>query len=77
MVAEIQAGYARARKLVRKACGIRMLLSLLHARSSMAAGMVDRLRTLAVKCLLGLAHDAALRHILVKLQVCSCPPVQH
>lgn len=69
VVAEMREGYAAARQAVRRACGIRMLLGLLHARSSMPAGQVDRLRALATRCLLGLAHDPQLRHILAKLQV--------
>ena len=48
-----------------------VLLALLHARASMTAQAVHALRTLAVKCLLGLAHDPALRHILSKLQVAT------
>lgn len=69
--AEARAGYALARERVRKASGMRVLLALLHARSSMTAQASHTLRTLAVKCLVGLAHDSALRHILSKLQVWS------
>lgn len=69
VAAEMREGYAAARQAVRRAAGIRMLLGLLHARSSMPAGQVDRLRALAVRCLLGLAHEPQLRHILAKLQV--------
>ena len=69
-VAELRAGYALARERVRKASGMRVLLALLHARASMTAQASHALRTLAVKCLVGLAHDPALRHILSKLQVC-------
>ena len=68
-VAELRAGYALARERVRKASGMRVLLALLHARASMTAQASHALRTLAVKCLVGLAHDPALRHILSKLQV--------
>lgn len=68
-MAETRAGYVLARERVRKASGMRVLLVLLHARASMAAQAVHALRTLAVKCLVGLAHDPALRHILSKLQV--------
>ena len=71
VAAEMREGYAAARQAVRRAAGIRMLLGLLHARSSMPAGQVDRLRALAVRCLLGLAHEPQLRHILAKLQVCT------
>lgn len=70
VAAEMREGYAAARQAVRRVAGIRMLLGLLHARSSMPAGQVDRLRALAVRCLLGLAHEPQLRHILAKLQVC-------
>ena len=69
IVAEARAGYTRARALVRAASGVRVLLALLHARASMAAQACHALRALAVRCLLGLAHDPALRHILSKLQV--------
>ncbi len=69
VVAETRAGYARARGLVRAASGVRVLLALLHARASMTAQASHALRTLAVKCLVGLAHDPAMRHILSKLQV--------
>lgn len=79
VVAETRAGYALARERVRKASGMRVLLVLLHARASMTAQAVHALRPLAVKCLVGLAHDPALRHILSKLQVsrdmmcvCAC-----
>jgi hypothetical protein len=68
-VAEARALYAAAREHVRAASGMRVLLALLHARASMTAQAVHALRTLAVKCLLGLAHDPDLRHILSKLQV--------
>ncbi len=68
-VSELRAGYALARERVRKASGMRVLLALLHARASMTAQASHALRTLAVKCLVGLAHDPALRHILSKLQV--------
>ena len=68
-IAELRAGYAVARERVRKASGMRVLLALLHARASMTAQASHALRTLAVKCLVGLAHDPALRHILSKLQV--------
>ena len=47
---------------------MRVLLALLHARASMTAQASHALRTLAVKCLVGLAHDPAMRHILSKLQ---------
>jgi hypothetical protein len=50
---------------------MRVLLALLHARASLSAQAVHALRTLAVKCLLGLAHEPALRHILSKLQVAT------
>ncbi len=69
VVAETRAGYARARGLVRAASGVRVLLALLHARAAMSAAVGAALRTLALRCLLGLAHDPALRHILSKLQV--------
>ena len=71
IVAETRAGYARARGLVRAASGVRVLLALLHARAAMSAAVGAALRTLALRCLLGLAHDPALRHILSKLQVGS------
>ena len=69
--AEARALYAAARERVRAASGMRVLLALLHARASMTAHAVHAMRTLAVKCLLGLAHDPALRHILSKLQVAT------
>ena len=68
-VAEARAVYTLARERVRRASGLRVLLALLHARPSMTAQASHALRTLAVKCLVGLAHDPALRHILSKLQV--------
>lgn len=69
VVAEARAGYAAAREAVRKASGVRVLLAALHARGGAAAGATAALRALAVRCLVGLAADTALRHILSKLQV--------
>ena len=63
--------FAVARASLRKASGIRVLLSLLQPQRSNAfdAAHADQVRALAVAALLGLAQDESIRQILTKLQV--------
>jgi hypothetical protein len=63
--------FAVARASLRKASGIRVLLSLLQPQRSVAfdAAHVDQVRAFAVAALLGLAQDESIRQILTKLQV--------
>lgn len=70
LAAYLLASYRGARSALRGANGIRVLLSLLQSRSSMPVSHADKVRALATRSLLGLAHDPAIQHILAKLQVC-------
>ena len=63
--------YTEARQSVRKANGLRTVLSLLQPRSttttSQTAGLL-KLRTYATKTLLGMAKDRDICHTLAQLQ---------
>ncbi|KAJ0972028.1 hypothetical protein J5N97_019987 [Dioscorea zingiberensis] len=69
LAAQLEQGYRQAREAVRANNGIKVLLHLLHPRMITPPGVLDCLRALACRVLLGLARDDAIAHILTKLQV--------
>lgn len=70
LAAQLEQGYRQAREAVRANNGIKVLLHLLHPRMITPPGVLDCLRALACRVLLGLARDDTIAHILTKLQVC-------
>ncbi|KAM0946292.1 putative transcription factor WD40-like family [Dioscorea sansibarensis] len=69
LAAQLEQGYRQAREAVRANNGIKVLLHLLHPRMITPPGVLDCLRALACRVLLGLARDDTIAHILTKLQV--------
>ncbi|KAG2449728.1 hypothetical protein HYH02_005255 [Chlamydomonas schloesseri] len=70
----LEAGYVAARQAVRAANGIRSLMQLLQPRhgvgpAALPAAALERIRSLACRCLVGLAGDPAIRQILTRLQL--------
>ncbi|GAB2276066.1 hypothetical protein Dimus_010807 [Dionaea muscipula] len=69
LAAQLEQGYRQARDAVRANNGIKVLLQLLQSRIISAPAILDCLRALACRVLLGLARDDTIAHILTKLQV--------
>ncbi|GAB2222944.1 hypothetical protein Drorol1_Dr00017076 [Drosera rotundifolia] len=69
LAAQLEQGYRQARDAVRANNGIKVLLQLLHSRIMSPPGVLDCLRALACRVLLGLARDDTIAHIITKLQV--------
>ncbi|XP_010910305.2 DDB1- and CUL4-associated factor homolog 1 [Elaeis guineensis] len=69
LAAQLEQGYHQAREAVRAHNGIKVLLHLLHPRMITPPAVLDSIRALACRVLLGLARDETIAHILTKLQV--------
>lgn len=69
LAAQLEQGYWQTREAVRANNGIKVLLQLLQPRIVTPPGVLDCLRALACRVLLGLARDDTIAHILTKLQV--------
>ncbi|KAL3498190.1 hypothetical protein ACH5RR_040922 [Cinchona calisaya] len=69
LAAQLEQGYRQTREAVRANNGIKVLLQLLQPRIVTPPGILDCLRALACRVLLGLARDDTIAHILTKLQV--------
>ncbi|KAL8171430.1 hypothetical protein V2J09_023234 [Rumex salicifolius] len=69
LAAQLEQGYRQARDAVRSNSGIKILLQLIQTRIVTPPAMLDCLRALACRVLLGLARDETIAHILTKLQV--------
>lgn len=66
---KLEGGFANARMSLRNHNGIKVLLSLLQARTLIPAAYVYKIRALACQCMMGLARDHTLRLILSRLQI--------
>ncbi|KAK6912401.1 hypothetical protein RJ641_022002 [Dillenia turbinata] len=69
LAAQLEQGYRQAREAVRANNGIKVLLHLLQPRIMLPPAVLDCIRALACRVLLGLARDDTIAHILTKLQV--------
>ncbi|KAK6927757.1 hypothetical protein RJ641_006348 [Dillenia turbinata] len=69
LAAQLEQGYRQAREAVRANNGIKVLLHLLQPRIVLPPAVLDCIRALACRVLLGLARDDTIAHILTKLQV--------